>query len=250
MANLAKRTISCWACGVLALCLLLGAAAHGATFTATFTGVGLSRAFQFDLTGHGTTSTKAGAYDWQRTGGDWTGVPGIGDSFSTFCVDLPQSIRTGNSYTYEVVDLADAPVPAQAPLAGPMGQAKAAAITELWVEHHSLLTTSDDFAAFGVAVWEIVYDDVLDLSAGDFQALTTAGFVTTAQTWLNALDGVTDGVVDGQLMALSSQTSQDQAFLAVVSSPLVPIPTPSALWGGAALLGVLAYRRQARRAAL
>jgi hypothetical protein len=152
---------------------------------------------------------------------NWTGVPsnpvGLQGAFSGFCIELGQEVDVGVTYTntFEPILLASSPLPAAAP-DQPMGADSAQLIGNLWDNHLPLLSTTDDFAAFQMCVWEIVYDVGLDLGAGDFQMRNNATLQGLAQGWLNALNPM--ATVKTPLSALSSPSWQDML-----------IPSPGAL---------------------
>ena len=223
--------------GVLAIAgvIMLSGLASAATIDATFAGINPSQSLTLWSQGVGQLTTSAGAFNWLRTGGDWQNPPLVNDAFITFCIELVQSIQSGQNYTYTVADLSTAPVPHGAPLNGPMGDVKAGYIEELWATRFNTLVTADDFAAMQTTVWELVYDTDLDLTTGTFKAITVAPFVTLAQTFLDGLTGTPpQGTV---IKAMTSPNRQDQTFLTTM-------PTPSAALAVLPLLLFGALRRR------
>lgn len=180
----------------------------------------------------------AGQYRWTRTGGDHIGPP-AGDFFS-FCIELTQSVVYRQVHSFEVIDLAEAPLPGGAGVGSTgMRQQKADLLRELWARHIDAVSTPQTAAAFQIGVWEIVYDDGLSLADGLFRVRSPAlPEVALAQTWLDGLTG--DGPF-APLRAMSSPEYQDQ---------LIMVPLPSAAWGGVVLLlaGGLLSRRLPRAA--
>jgi len=232
---------------MLAGAMLFSSAASAATIDATFNGVSPKRNLTYTIDGGTTTpTTQAGTFNWYRTGGSWAGTPNVNTNFITFCIELVQNIATGNTYTYRVAFLKDAPIPDNAPISGPMGVVKADYIMELWSDQIILgggnLADPNFVAAMQTAVWEIVYDDGLDLGSGTFQAISDGGFgfAASAQGFLDALD---DSVILVDMRAMSSETLQDQTFLTVVPTG-EDIPVPAALAMGLPALGLISRRRR------
>jgi hypothetical protein len=212
------------------------------TLSVTLNSVHSFSQVDISLNGGGWTSALAGVIDWQRNGGSYTGLGGDGNSdfkFYSFCDELTQDVYFGGSYTFTVVDLQDSGGPA-------IGIAKANLISELWGLHSADADTSAGAAAFQLAMWKIVYDTGTDLNTGNLQArpmYTGDNIPATAQSWLNQLDGSHPLAT---LYGMSSPTAQDQVFF--VDPPLTPahsspVPLPSAVWTGTALLAGLVVRR-------
>ncbi len=203
-----------------AVALALTSAAGASVVTATFNTVGPSEVVTVTLNaGANTTQVHAGLMNWTRTGGDYTGVS---TSFWTFCTEITENVGGGGSYTYDVMS------PEFAPNTAPMGAARAALLNELFGRYIGVVNFSSatDMAAFQMAVWEIAYDNGVDLSGGDFQV--TAGnnaSRTLAQAYLDALDGTGPQV---SVEAFVNAGRQDQ---------IVPTPGALALLGLAGLAG-------------
>jgi hypothetical protein len=219
---------------VLRLSVLTANASAG-TVVAKFNSVSPSKTFDYSLDGGSTwKSTLAGMMNWTRLGGTEADNP-AGDFF-TFCVEMTQHVNYNGQYTYNVVDLEDAPSPGGLGVGNGMGLTKANSLRELWGEYIDNVVDANTASAFQIAVWEIVYDDALALNAGSFLArFPTQSHVSLAQTWLNTLDGRGPMPV---LMGISHASAQDQVYF---ESPAVPLP--SAAWTGAALMTFLIGRR-------
>jgi len=232
---------TCVFVGALASVALFSNVASAATIEAKLIDVSPSQTLDYNFDG-ANKSTTAGTFNWLRTGGDWPHVPAVNSNFVTFCIELIQSIQGGVTYTYTVADLEDAPIPDNAPLSGPMGVTKADYIMELWSDQVILgggnLSNADFAAAMQTSIWEIVYDDGLDLGSGTFQTVTTGGFVDDAQGFLDELDGSTLLVT---MKAMTSITAQDHTFLTVI--PTIDIPAPMAFGMGLVGLGLIGRRR-------
>ncbi len=110
------------------------------------------------------------------------------------------------------------------------------------------LSSALNSAAFQVAIWELVYDDGLDLSMGDFRASGNSGVTSLAQDWLGSLAGVV-GAYD--LTFFYSGASQDLVSGTPSQNPGPgPVPVPAGvvlLLGGLGAIGAL--RRRAAKAA-
>ncbi len=203
-----------------ALSLTMISGASASVVTATFNNVGPSEVVTVTLdAGANTRQVHSGLMNWTRTGGDYTGV---GTTFWTFCTEITETVSGGASITYNVM------APEFAPNTAPMGPARAALLSELFGRYIGVVNfgSATDMSAFQMAVWEIAYDDGVDLSGGDFRV--TAGpnpSRNLAQSFLNALDGTGPRV---NVDALVNVGRQDQ---------LVPTPGAFALLGLAGLAG-------------
>ncbi|QOJ13892.1 MAG: PEP-CTERM sorting domain-containing protein [Planctomycetia bacterium] len=229
-----------WKHAVATLVLSASAAmASAATVKADFINISPSRGdFDYVLNGNN-DETTAGVFNWQTVPGGDTDL-GL---FQSFCIELGQGV--GDGVLFSIVPLGNGPLPGTGTggpgVNGPMGSAKAALIGELWARRHASIftgTTSqqrDKAAAFQVAIWEIVYDDGLNLDGGAFRENDSASWVDMAKTWLGELNGDPNYTTPG-LVALTHPNKQDQVTL---------IPEPTSL-GLLALGGVGAWMRRRR----
>jgi PEP-CTERM motif len=205
--------------------------AQANTVEATFNDVNPGGTMVVSEDGGVTTSDAAGGvFNWTRTGGDFAG-PGLSGDFMTVCIETAENVAFGNNYTYQVVNLEEAPS-TQNP---GMGAAKADLLRELFGRYFSDSMTVDEAVMFQAATWEIVNDDGLDIDGDGFQVGVGAG-VTIAmqgqvQVMLDSLDGTGPTV---QLMAIVGDGIQDQVFV---------VPAPGSL----ALLGLGAFGLRRRR---
>ena len=210
--------------------LVLSAVANATPVTITYNGVSPSATISLSKnSGSSFSNYTAGLVNLTGT---VTNPADLRGAFTAFCIDINQSISNGNTYTdFNTAALANAPIPTT-----PMGAAKADQLSELWAAERSLLSTSNDYAAFQVAIWEIVNDTGHSLSGGTFKA-ASGTIRTLAQAMLDKVDGVG---ARASLYAIASPTTQDF----VVPTP--PIPAPGA--AGLALLGFgMAVRRNRRK---
>lgn len=159
--------------------------------------------------------------------GDTNNPVGLQGMFMGFCLELAQSVSAGNTYTsYYVEPLTGVPDPGSN-----ISATKADRIAELWGEEYANLDTADEFAAFQVAIWEIVTDNTLSLTGGTFRV--GSGTVRTlATSMLLKVDG--QGPRAAGLFAIASEYKQDF---------VVPAPGSGVLALGGILLGLSRRRR-------
>jgi hypothetical protein len=106
-----------------------------------------------------------------------------GGTFITYCLDLTESIGENTEYPLTVqTDLT------QSPKTDPMTTAKVAEMEELFGQHYHSLSTTDDFQAFQLAIWNIVYDTdtQVDTGEGDFYVVSgiDSNAISEADDWL------------------------------------------------------------------
>ncbi len=170
---------------------------------------------------------------------------GATTSFLTYCTDLAQSFSWNTNYAYTEVATGSAHgfTIRQADLLG-----------KLYTLAGRNVDTTDESAAFQLAVWEIVTEtgSKLDILTGSFQLTAGASTLqrTMANDWLTAAADI-NAARSFNATRLYSSTTQD--FVAFTEVPRTPdsgggnnVPEP-ATFGlvGIALLGLVAARRKA-----
>lgn len=182
-----------------------------------------------------------GQFQWQQTG---TPNPLLASHFGSFCIELPQEINCGPTYTYGTgTPLAQAAVaanPADDLGFSPMGSARAALINELFVQDYAQVTNAACAAQFQIAIWDAIYNYDYATPHLQFTGIST----TTADTWytnaVNALNANNGVAPDANLVVLTNPCAQDQ-----VTVSAAPLPKPVTV--GLALLSTLGIVQLVRR---
>lgn len=206
------------------------------TINATFTGVTPGQSVGLRLSGHN-MNTTAGQFTFLRNASDPGTLPGFAPTFTGFCIDLTEYVQNGHEYTWNTYSLANAPTSA----AGPMGAARAQRLARLFGNQYNNLATASNqaqaYAAFQLAVWEIVTDDGLDLDHGTLQVTSApSGTKSLAQSWLDAVSG------SGPVMSLIAIDNAATDCNGQQGYVMVPAPGAAAMLG----LGGLAMTRRRR----
>jgi len=200
------------------------AGASADTLSALFNGASPSRNVSLSLDGGESYDTvTAGLMNWTRTGGSSDAPAG---DFTTFCIELDEHVAPSHTYNYDVVPIADAPTSLDG-----MGELKGDLLGELFDLYYgtSNFAFGDVAAAFQIAVWEIVYDDGVDLAGGIFRVANSGSHYGLAD---DMLDGLTGQYQGAPVIGLASRGSQDQ----------VTVPEPASL--GLLLLGIAGLLRR------
>lgn len=250
------------ACKIAAFSLfLLSGLAHGGyTVDARLNSVSGFYSFEF-YRGYGTASQTSGSVlaveqyyvKTVHTSPD-PDAPFILSNFSSYCVELTQSVSIGQIYSFDVKNVEEVPNPGPP---SPMGVLKADMIRELHGLHYGSVNTDAERSAFQIAIWNIVYDGDRsiqnDSEGGTFRAKGTGStsFVASAtgdarqiaEYYLNSLSDLNDTTKAAyftNLVGLTDPQRQDQI---TVTTPAPPTWI-MALCGVVCLLGFSAIRRR------
>jgi hypothetical protein len=183
---------------------------------------------------------------------NWTLVKSIsmvgytpGNTFSTYSVDIADSITPGQTYNFNAVDDDPNGTNDMESLGGLNSDPSTAAaklnqIEKLWAADFGLVAGSDTdakAAALQVDIWQIIYGPDLVVSAVSGGSTDWEAY---ANSWMSDLASETATV---NLFGLKRTSSaQDQA---ITDPPLAPMPMPFA--GGLVLLGGFGLWNQRRR---
>ncbi len=163
----------------------------------------------------------------------WTnhsvGVPGadLPAYFDSFCIEAGAAVPEGVVHDFTPMT----------PAAAGLSQHQQDSLARLWHGYRAAATTIDTSAAFQLAVWEIVHDDGLDVTAGAFTVNSWGDPRDTAQSWLTAIANDASPAPALEFIVLHSPTVQDQILL-------VPTPASALLMGAATLLRAGRRRRR------
>lgn len=184
-----------------------------------------------------------GVFNFTRTGGTFTQnlLPGPAGYFIGICLDTAEGITVGNTYTWDVDDVANAPID-NLPQ---MGATKAADIALLiggvlgGQLANALAMTNAQATALQWAIWEIVNETTgtYGLDTGTWGRGSSA----LADGWLANLNGGNQAgwTPAKNLYALVNRSVQDF---------LVQTPIPAAAWLlGSGLLGLFGISRRRRQ---
>lgn len=155
-------------------------------------------------------------------------------NFQAYCIEKSQPIKFGYNPTdtygwgYDVVNLSS--------YSSSVTSSEVSFLGKLWANAFDLSKTGDvEAAAFQALVWEVVYDNTMDLDDDNFDLYRNNSFTQDAyelaKDWIkNINDGLWTSTVD--LYVLKSDCSQD--FITTVPEPS---SMALALVGGLMLLG-------------
>jgi hypothetical protein len=211
-----------------ALAAGLAASAHADTVAITFDGV----AGNFGKTVGIALSNGYTFADGSSSKSVWAGHLSHtidGEAAKTFCTELNQWAGSG---LYDVVEVKEAPS------SGPMGQAKAEAIYQLFnaTNGGADINTHSEAAAFQAVIWEIVYDfdGGLSISGGN---VSISGVSSSLFNLYKGLATAANGDVTPNVIAYTNDTRQDQ-----LGTRIVPLPGAAAMAG--LCVGGAAVRRR------
>lgn len=220
------------AIAIAIVCAVGSSAALADTVDLRYTGIAGGSSAMHLRVGGGTY--YAGHMNHVYTSGDK-----IGQGFSTFCIDLAEHVNPNNT-TYEIVEIADAPMPGS-----PYGQAVSDSINAVvanavalgWIDNRLQANTSqtDYLAKMGAvqaAIWEALGGDVQINSSRTTNSLASYyGTLMDSQTF----DG---GLRVQGLKAIVAPGQQDMLYV---------VPLPPAAFAGLGMLGSIAGIRTIRR---
>lgn len=217
---------------MFAVCVATGLAAAD-TVDATFSGVaGGSNATTLRV-GEGTY--YAGHMNHTILSGDRQG-----ENFSTFCIDFSETAHRGRNTEYQIVEIADAPMPGTPygeVIAGRINAVVANAAALGWIDNNLQADTEQHgylakMGAIQAAIWEAFGSDV---------RLSSSRTSNSLEHYYNILTD--DNTFDSSLRlnglkAMVSEGQQDMLYV---------VPLPPAAFAGLGLLGGIAGVRTIRR---
>lgn len=220
--------------------LALAGVATADSVDLTFTGNGQGRSYNIVANGTG-AQVFAGQLNFTVANGSGFIGDQLNGDLLTYCIDVLEPVGAGLN-TYQIDDLADAPVTAGGVMPA-MGQDKADAIGRMYTfAAGQQFGSSNDFAAaFQLAIWEVIADfgDTLDITDGDFKVTSniTPGVQSILNDLFNAANDLSIQSFRG-LGALTNEGLQDQLYVVVI-----PLPGAAGL-AAVGLAGLVATRRR------
>lgn len=217
--------------------LLATQAASASTLSLTYDGYATGyRAVTIDQVdvdvAGGLSTVAAGGFDMNdSTSG------GLGD-FVAWCLDLGAFLGTSGSHEYEVTDT---PFQNGSEAILDAGMARISAVFNANFDD-SVLASSNASSAFQLALWEVVYDDDMDITAGVFQASSSSSVESLAMSYLTAANEY-EGANLWDLSYLESTAANRSQNLVTAELSAVPLPATGLLLIGA-LGGLVAARRR------
>lgn len=150
----------------------------------------------------GPISVIAGQLNWTATT-SVDGITGPGNTFGTFCIEIPQHVHLSSSYTFDSKPLGELPTTRNPK----MGDLKAAQLQALWASSFADASTSAiKLAAFQTAIWETVYENSTNygVASGNFLAKNNDAVTSQADIYLASING--SQLVGGVLKSSSGNT--------------------------------------------
>ncbi len=186
-------------------------------------------------TDYGSGYIYAGVVTFNKTGGTGEGSYWSDGLITGFCIE-PEQPYPSWPVQYNIMPTQEGPLPGSS-----MGLTRAKYIEELWGRYYDPSwesgANSHEAAAFAVAIWEIIKEDLpvsptgWDVGTGSF---TVAGDYSLANEWLYSLNG---SGPKANLRVFSNGNFQD--YIAAV-----PEPATIALLGIGAVAGLLRRKRR------
>ena len=231
-----KTTIICAAIATLSGSALAGFDAEHTSLTGVSGGVHIDNTgsggfinFDFDAGHNNFVYTDVGG---QRGGGQFAG-----GSFSTFCIELQNTLS--GSRSYDVTDIHNSPNPSPGN-GGPqydmadeaeVNAVVAAAVRLGWINSDlsAAAASNTQLAAIQGQIWKVVLDEAV---------VTGNGAVATEMAALQAEIAMDPSATVSGLVAMLNANTQDQLFI---------VPLPTAAFAGLLTLGGLAGVKRLRR---
>lgn len=170
---------------------------------------------------------------------------GLGD-FVAWCLDLGAWLGTSGTFGYETTTN---PFQNGGQVLDVAAQSRISAVFNANFGS-SVTSTSENSAAFQLALWESVYDDDLNISTGDFRASGPSAVETIAAGYLSAAGSYSGANLFGLTYLESTSSPRRQNLVTAVATPPggpTPVPLPA---GGLLLLtglfGVAGLKRKKR----
>jgi hypothetical protein len=228
---------------------------------------GVKGGMNVDFMGTTYNGAYVGQINWTVTASD-TAQFVKGQSLATYCIQGLQDVVTGNSYSYDIVNLNSPGLPEGSTADAGILDSTAAMQIQGFADSYFALagtvtsgfTANETSAAFQLAVWEIEYDGGQGgesfpqnasfnyFAQGNLIATGTntegTDAISLANTWLNNFSQA----ASVNSLALVSTGAQDQFIYQPGGGGTPPAaPLPAAFPGGVALLGGLFGARKWKR---
>jgi hypothetical protein len=196
---------------------------------------------QVTITNNGTEIGTYGAGEYKGTLN--------GQSFSTFCTDVYQSLNFGPTYQYERLTVDQTKQlwgndPYAATIYNPGSYSL---VSKLFTTAYSSVNNSTTSAAFQYALWELLYEKTDSYSIGNdgnfWLTGTDAAAKTQANAWLASLASASEGYSIQSLYSGAQQNPMNRQDLVIAT----PVPEPETYALALVSLGIVAgYARRKR----
>lgn len=225
----------------------VGQAALTQIYVTSNSGVGGLTSTAYDSTYGNASSGWAGSWDAKITGGFIpSGAPALNATWQSFCMDIGNSMGSGQTYNYTASTFSSGNPPANDPpdprwVAG--GGSKAGYLYGLY---NGVATTATLRSALAIAIWEVLYESSGTYSVSDSISLhnPTKGFavisdgsnpannaIAQANAWLTAA-GSFAGAPNTTWWKESVELGDPQSLIGGISA----VPEPSTYVAGGLLL--------------
>jgi len=160
----------------------------------------LSQGVRITTAGGESGGVNAATNVWHRDDEPGPGVDAlIAAQFVAYSIELSQNLEDGRPCSFRVINPDEAGfTPEQARL-----------FRRLWAEYQPLVDSADKSAAFQVALWEVAFDQTLDVSRGAFAVDSPSRVGALAQSWLDDVSAEDDEGPMASVMVLYSDTGMD-----------------------------------------